>query len=112
MPALEKVSNEELLSVVNDKDRYFWGGYDHGDTIAKYQAKLAERYAAALLLLSREMLTGAAIMSQEDAKNVFFDILRYHDARLIEGESGTSRFLPDVLLNHWKIDFQGRNFGI
>jgi len=112
MTALEKVSNEELLSVVNEKDRCLWGGHDHGDTVAKYQARLAERYASALLLLSREMLTEDALMSQEDAKTVFFDILRYHDAILIEGESGTSRFLPDVLLNHWKINFQGRNFGL
>lgn len=97
----EQISNDELLSIIFDKDLYLWQGRD--DTIEKYQARLAERFSATLLLVSREILSGENIIDIEMAKTIFYDILRHHDDKFTPGGSGTGGFFVRLLINFWKL---------
>lgn len=104
-----KMSNNELLAIIENEEND-WQGTDNGDTTERYQGRQCFVYAAALILLGREMETGDAILTTEQAANIFFNQMRYLlNQGYIDGESGNSRFCVEVLLNLWKIMFETRN---
>ena len=104
-----KMSNEELLQIIENEDSD-WQGTDNGDTIEKYQGRQCFVYAAALILIGREMDGDKPILNTEQAASIFYNQLRYLVKQgYIDGESGNSRFCVEVLLNRWKVKFEHRN---
>lgn len=104
-----KMSNDELLSIIKN-DENDWQGTQNGDSTERYQGRQCFVYAAALILFGREMESGEAILTTEQAADIFFNQMRYLlNQGYIDGESGNSRFCVEVLLNRWKLMFESRN---
>lgn len=104
-----KVSNSELIEIIKNQDND-WQGTQNGDTTERYQGRQCYVYAAALILFGREMESGTAILTTEQAADIFFNIGRnLLDTSQVEGESGNSRFCPETMLNLWKVKFSIRN---
>lgn len=104
-----KIRNDELLAIIKNDENH-WQGTQNGDSIERYQGRQCFVYAAALILFGREMESGEAILTTEQAADIFFNKMRYLlNQGYIDGESGTSRFCAEVLLNRWKRMFESRN---
>lgn len=104
-----KMSNDELLAII-ENDENDWQGTENGDSTERYQGRQCFVYAAALILFGREMDSGKAILTTEQAADIFFNQMRYLlNQGYIDGESGNSRFCVEVLLNRWKLMFELRN---
>lgn len=104
-----KMSNDELLAIIKNEEND-WQGTQNGDSTERYQGRQCFVYAAALILFGREMESGEAILTTEQAADIFFNQMRYLlNQGYIDGESGNSRFCVEVLLNRWKLIFESRN---
>lgn len=106
------MSNEDLLDIIKNAEND-WNGTDNGDSTERYQGRQCFVYAATLILLGRELKTGKAILTTDQAADIFFNIARnLLDTSSIEGESGNSRFCPETMLNLWKVKFSSRNIPV
>ena len=104
-----KMSNDELLAIIKNEEND-WQGTQNADSTERYQGRQCFVYAAALILFGREMESGEAILTTEQAADIFFNQMRYLlNQGYIDGESGNSRFCVEVLLNRWKLMFESRN---
>lgn len=100
MNAFHNIDNDSLLGIIHSEE-YEWQGTDNGDTTEHFQARKSEQFAAALLLVSREV-KGEIILQADDTHKVFYEILRNYDAEMVYGESGNSRFIIGLLLGQWR----------
>lgn len=107
-----KMSDQELLEIIENPGND-WNGTENGDSTEHYQGRQCFVYAAALILFGRELETGKAILTTDQAAGIFFNIARkLLDTNSIDGESGNSRFCPETMLNLWKCKFSGRNIQV
>lgn len=102
------LTTADLFSILEDTTAQ-WQGYDNGDSVAAYQGRQMEKYAAAMILVAREMYSGSQIMTPEQVGTVFYEYMRKMlNPVMVDGESGTSRFCIEIAINQWKTMFPSR----
>lgn len=94
------ITTGELFRFVYSED-LLWQGTNNGDDTGQYQGRQAIKVGAALILAGRELSAGVTELSDEDAKDLFFDVIRSIDKR--STGSGNSGFSVEYFSNHWKM---------
>lgn len=107
MNALLDLPDKDLIAIVTNGVQ--WEGTENGGNIDTYQAEGGLVFAAALILVAKELLSNRPIMSAEVSQHVFFAILRYYDAESLPAESGVSMPLISTLISRWKVVHSTRN---
>ena len=111
--AFNKITIKDLLDIINDTS-LDWMGTDNGDTIAKFQARNAQKVAAVIILIGRELETGLELLTHEQAVDIFYDYFSSIEAPPVDNgpqhhESGTGRFFFEIFRGQWKKMFHRRN---
>ncbi len=112
MKLLNEIKISDLLKEIYS-DKYDWGGYEHGDTESKYQARKCIQTALVLIVTSRiiemeddleDILDGKKDpgISAEQAKDLFYDHIR-HLSNQYKGESATGDIRFDYIPNLYKL---------
>ena len=107
MNALLDLPDKELIAIVTTGVQ--WEGTENDGNIDTYQAEGGLVFAAALILVAKEILSNRLIMSADLSQHVFFSILRYYDADSLPTESGMSMPLISTLISRWKVVHSTRN---